>query len=231
MARANGAGLKYGRFLVRPYGLAGGPWELPLAGTCLVILGLLFVTELMTPRSVVSTLMLLPVLAAVWTLSNRFASLVSLAGLSLLTVGFVLETASRLTLAAVAFAIVVTALAARIYATSLAQLLVSHRHPRPVVTSWAVPRTLDGVDRFSHGVKALTRRELDVATLAAQGYPTGEIADQLHIGDRTVETHLSSVYSKLRIRSRTELIRLGTRLGDPEHALPRHAGEGQIGRS
>jgi DNA-binding NarL/FixJ family response regulator len=53
-----------------------------------------------------------------------------------------------------------------------------------------------------------------VATLAAQGYSAAEVAGQLHIGDRTVESHLSSIYSKLRISSRTELIRLGTKLSD-----------------
>ena len=215
MAGANGTRLTYGRFLVRPYGLAGGPWEVPLVGICVAVIGVMFVLEMMTPDAVVSALALLPVLAAVWTLSTRFATLVVLAAVALLSLAFVLETAGRLTLVVIGFAILVTTLATRLYAASLAQLLARHRHPRPVMTQQGVPRTLDGVDRFSHGVRSLTRRELEVASLAAQGYSAAEIAGTLHIGDRTVETHVSSIYSKLRIRSRTELIRLGSKLGDP----------------
>jgi DNA-binding CsgD family transcriptional regulator len=51
----------------------------------------------------------------------------------------------------------------------------------------------------------LTDAELRVARLAAGGHQNHEIADLLSISVRTVEGHLSSVYAKLRIRSRTEL--------------------------
>ena len=51
----------------------------------------------------------------------------------------------------------------------------------------------------------LTDVELRVARLAAAGFRNREIAEQLFMSVRTVEGHLSSVYAKLRIRSRTEL--------------------------
>jgi len=54
----------------------------------------------------------------------------------------------------------------------------------------------------------LTPRELQGARLAAQGYTAVEIGAQLHIGDRTVESHLAGAYSKLRINSRPELMRM-----------------------
>jgi DNA-binding CsgD family transcriptional regulator len=51
----------------------------------------------------------------------------------------------------------------------------------------------------------LTDAELGVARLAAAGFRNREIADQLFMSVRTVEGHLSNVYAKLGIRSRTEL--------------------------
>jgi DNA-binding CsgD family transcriptional regulator len=51
----------------------------------------------------------------------------------------------------------------------------------------------------------LTDAERRVARLAAAGRSNREIADSLFMSVRTVEGHLSHVYSKLEIRSRTEL--------------------------
>jgi DNA-binding NarL/FixJ family response regulator len=44
-----------------------------------------------------------------------------------------------------------------------------------------------------------------VATLAAQGYSNREIAEQLYVTRRTVETHLTHAFQKLGISSRAEL--------------------------
>ncbi len=54
----------------------------------------------------------------------------------------------------------------------------------------------------------LTRREREVAELAARGYTNRTIADEIGIGERTVETHLAVAYRKLGVRSRTELAAL-----------------------
>jgi len=51
----------------------------------------------------------------------------------------------------------------------------------------------------------LTDAELRVARLAAAGARNREIAEQLFMSVRTVEGHLSNIYAKLAIRSRTEL--------------------------
>lgn len=51
----------------------------------------------------------------------------------------------------------------------------------------------------------LTPREMEVARLAAQGQHNSEIARDLHISVRTVETHLANIYGKLNVRSRAEL--------------------------
>ena len=54
----------------------------------------------------------------------------------------------------------------------------------------------------------LTAAEQRVAGLAAAGRANVEIAAELFMGQRTVEAHLSRVYHKLGVRSRTELCRI-----------------------
>ncbi len=51
---------------------------------------------------------------------------------------------------------------------------------------------------------ALTARELEVLRLIARGLPNKQIASQLGLGLRTVESHVSSVLGKLGLASRTE---------------------------
>jgi ATP/maltotriose-dependent transcriptional regulator MalT len=55
---------------------------------------------------------------------------------------------------------------------------------------------------------ALTRRERQIAEFAARGYASRLIANELGIGERTVETHLAVAYRKLGVKSRTELAAL-----------------------
>jgi DNA-binding CsgD family transcriptional regulator len=59
----------------------------------------------------------------------------------------------------------------------------------------------------------LTETERHVAGLAARGRSNREIAAELYMGVSTVEAHLSRVYRKLGIRSRTELGREIATLG------------------
>ena len=53
----------------------------------------------------------------------------------------------------------------------------------------------------------LTQREREVLRLLARGYAYKEIASQLFISVKTVETHVSSVLRKLQLSSRHELTR------------------------
>jgi DNA-binding CsgD family transcriptional regulator len=55
--------------------------------------------------------------------------------------------------------------------------------------------------RAGHG--PLTRREVEVARLAAEGRTNREIAADLVLSERTVGTHLDHIYSKLGVSSRT----------------------------
>jgi DNA-binding NarL/FixJ family response regulator len=53
----------------------------------------------------------------------------------------------------------------------------------------------------------LTPRELEVLRLVAQGLTDAQVAEQLIISERTVHSHLRSVYSKLGVSSRTAATR------------------------
>jgi DNA-binding NarL/FixJ family response regulator len=59
----------------------------------------------------------------------------------------------------------------------------------------------------------LTAREKEVIQLMAQGLANKQIALSLSISEHTVKFHLSSLYAKLGISSRTEAIKRGIELG------------------
>ena len=53
----------------------------------------------------------------------------------------------------------------------------------------------------------LTEREVEVLRLIALGHTNAEIADQLVISVRTVESHRAHIQQKLRLSKRSELVR------------------------
>jgi DNA-binding NarL/FixJ family response regulator len=55
------------------------------------------------------------------------------------------------------------------------------------------------------GVYPLTRKEVEVAILVAQGKTNKEIASQLFNSERTIDNHVQHIYNKLTIDSRAEL--------------------------
>jgi NarL family two-component system response regulator LiaR len=64
-----------------------------------------------------------------------------------------------------------------------------------------------------NGSSGLTRREEEVLTLMARGRANGQIARELHIGQQTVKTHVSSILAKLNAQSRTEAALYAMRVG------------------
>ena len=64
----------------------------------------------------------------------------------------------------------------------------------------------DGTSVGGHG-PALTAHERQVVLLVVAGATNAEAARALYVSPKTVEHHLSSVYRKLALRSRTELVR------------------------
>lgn len=59
----------------------------------------------------------------------------------------------------------------------------------------------------------LSVREREVLLLAAKGLSSKEVAKQLFISERTVQTHLASIYDKLGSRNKTEALLLALKYG------------------
>jgi DNA-binding CsgD family transcriptional regulator len=158
----------------------------------------IFVVEILTPSAVVAAAFaVLPLAVGMWLLSGRFAALVFGATALLFIAAAVIESRNWLTLALVGIPILAIGLVARVVADNVRR-------------DGAAPQIPPDGDK--QPVAALTRRELEVARLAASAYTAAEIAHQLHIGERTVESHIASAYLKLGIASRSELIRMAERL-------------------
>jgi DNA-binding NarL/FixJ family response regulator len=59
---------------------------------------------------------------------------------------------------------------------------------------------------------SLTRREREIFTLIATGYDNPQIAAQLHIAEHTVRNHVSTIYSKLEVQDRFQIIQLANKI-------------------
>jgi DNA-binding NarL/FixJ family response regulator len=79
------------------------------------------------------------------------------------------------------------------------QLDVARREPKPM-TSQARPG-------------GLSRRELEVLRLLAEGRTAGEIAAQLFISARTAEHHIQHIYTKIGVSSRATATRWAVKHG------------------
>jgi DNA-binding NarL/FixJ family response regulator len=63
-------------------------------------------------------------------------------------------------------------------------------------------RRVPGV-RAGAGLGSLTRREHQIAELLSEGKTNRQLAEQLFLSEKTVETHLSHIFAKLGVSSRT----------------------------
>jgi two-component system, NarL family, nitrate/nitrite response regulator NarL len=79
--------------------------------------------------------------------------------------------------------------------------------------SWLEPSTVANAFRADrpkqepHTADRLTRREEEVVALVSLGFPNKKIAELLFISETTVRHHLTSIYSKLSVANRLELMR------------------------
>lgn len=83
------------------------------------------------------------------------------------------------------------------------ELYVSER-----VSANIVKRFVDGkAEGASSPEELLSDREMEVFQLIGQGYATRQIADQLHVSVKTVETYRANIKEKLNLKNATELMK------------------------
>lgn len=63
----------------------------------------------------------------------------------------------------------------------------------------------------AYGAESLTDRELEVLRLIGEGRSTREIAEQLHLSIKTIETHRENIKQKLRLENASQLIQYAVR--------------------
>jgi two-component system, NarL family, response regulator LiaR len=93
-----------------------------------------------------------------------------------------------------------------------AQVLASASAPAPGPEQLAqlVPFVPD--DRKREDLN-ITRRELEILELVAQGMSNREIAGKLYVSENTVKTHCSRAFDKLGAKRRTQAVQLGKEFG------------------
>ena len=104
---------------------------------------------------------------------------------------------------------------------TLAVLSFAGREPRQLTDQ--LLRTLESLGkdlgrflarrRAEIGLRTLSKRELEVLRLAADGLSSPEIAKRLMIGPATVKTHFTHVYEKLGVRDRSAAVAVAMRQG------------------
>jgi len=62
-------------------------------------------------------------------------------------------------------------------------------------------------------VEPLTRKELNILQLLAEGYSNVALAEKLFVSDSTVRTHLRNINMKLDTKSRTQAVHYGRLMG------------------
>jgi DNA-binding NarL/FixJ family response regulator len=84
--------------------------------------------------------------------------------------------------------------------------------PGPLATAI---RTIDGIANGRRSASPLSAREAEVAALVARALSNREIAASLVLSERTVESHVRSILSKLGFSTRTEIATWAVQAGSP----------------
>jgi two-component system response regulator DegU len=72
---------------------------------------------------------------------------------------------------------------------------------------------IDPVPADDDSDRVVTKREVEVLQLIADGCSTPEVAERLFISQKTVKNHLASIYGKLDARDRTQAVLQAVRMG------------------
>ena len=97
-------------------------------------------------------------------------------------------------------------LVAAVRAVGNGEAFLTNAAARPLVREWMR-------DPASGPREALTPREEEVVKLIAEAHTNAQIAEILHLSEKTVESHRGNVLRKLGMRDRVELVRYAIRRG------------------
>ena len=84
---------------------------------------------------------------------------------------------------------------------------------QPVFTTKVLDKLASELSRKSTGADTLSDREIEVLDLVAKGVSNKDIADQLSIAQSTVKTHVTSIFQKLNVTTRTEAVTTALKRG------------------
>jgi DNA-binding NarL/FixJ family response regulator len=76
-----------------------------------------------------------------------------------------------------------------------------------IAGDWALPNPLQNSVLINGSFPALTRRELEILRLVAEGHTNNSMASMLWVTEQTIKFHLTNIYRKLEVRNRTEASR------------------------
>jgi len=84
---------------------------------------------------------------------------------------------------------------------------------QPVFTTKVLDKLASELSRKSTGADVLSDREIEVLDLMAKGVSNKDIADQLSITQSTVKTHVTSIFQKMNVTTRTEAVTTALKRG------------------
>jgi len=84
---------------------------------------------------------------------------------------------------------------------------------QPVFTTKVLDKLALELSRKSTGADTLSDREIEVLDLVAKGVSNKDIGDQLSITQSTVKTHVTSIFQKLNVTTRTEAVTTALKRG------------------
>jgi two-component system, NarL family, response regulator NreC len=97
--------------------------------------------------------------------------------------------------------------------SAIESVSLGNAYLHPAATKRLMEEYLGGIKDSHDTYHLLSDREKEVLTLVAKGYANKEIAEQLVISVKTVETHKGNLMEKLQMKTRPELVEYAVKKG------------------
>lgn len=101
--------------------------------------------------------------------------------------------------------------------TAVRRVIQGEIYVSPTVADQVLHQVVNGpTNSNSSPIERLTDRELEVVQLIGRGLSTREIAENLHLSIKTIESHRAHVKEKLSLRNATELVQFSVQWVDQQ---------------